>query len=215
MTHIFDLRLHKVQIPTEMREWEERFPVGSPNVDQSITDRGLNAVHCWRDAKGPNNAEDMPKVLLAERARKTWPDAFTTTNGLYVVSGAAKHVIEGLDPGIHQFFPLKIQTKRGIDIPGPWFAMNVHVKQDSIVMEKSRVNKSQRKPDELSRFWGDTKDGDVVVDPAKQSGIHLWREARFIGSLLASDELIAAFKVQGVKFFPSFKATNISELSEG
>ena len=105
MTYIFDLELSKVFIDTEMREWNTRFPVPGPERE-----RALAAVDAWCDGKGPNRAEDMPMVLLAGRPRKTWPDAFLTTNGLHVVSGRARDAIEGLDPGVHQFFPLRLQT---------------------------------------------------------------------------------------------------------
>jgi len=134
MTYVFDMSLHRVQIPAEMREWEDRFPVPGPEAERAIA-----AIHAWRDGEGPNRAEDMPKVMLAPKPRKTWPDAFKAVNGLHVVSGRAKDVIATLDPGVHQFFPLTLQTKRGIEIKGLWFAMNVHAKQDSVVLEKSRV----------------------------------------------------------------------------
>ena len=42
-----------------------------------------------------------------------------TTNSMYIASGAAKNIIEGLDPGVHQFFPLTIHTKRGLEVEGP------------------------------------------------------------------------------------------------
>jgi hypothetical protein len=52
------------------------------------------------------------------------------------------------------------------------------------------------------------------VDPARQTGLHLWRETRFIKSLVGSDELVAELKANKLRFFPSFKVTNISDGEE-
>jgi len=207
MTYVFDMSLHLVQIPAEMREWEDRFPIPGPE-----SKRALAAVGAWRDGDGTNRAEDMPKVLLDERARKSWPVAFETNNGLHFVSGRAKDVIEALDPGIHQFFPLSLQTKRGIEIEGPWFAMNVHAKQDSVVLEKSSYQKLDHRPDELNSFYlgSRTRTKDIVVDPARHSRLNLWREQRFVGSLLGSDELVEQIKAQKLKFFRAFKVTDLN-----
>ena len=137
-------------------------------------------------------------------------------NGIHVVSERAKDVIERFDPDLHQFFPLRLCTKRGVEIEGPWFAMNVTVRQDSIDLEKSRVQKSTRRPDKLNSFWVNSTTKDVLVDTSKLSPeIHFWREARFQGSLLGSDAFAAALKEAGVKFFPSYRATDLSDFNEG
>lgn len=205
MTHVFDLQLHKVQILTEMREWLERFPVGGPEGEKAVSIAGA-----WKFGRRPLEAREMPKVLLTTRSRKVWPSAFETTNGLNVVAEDAKGIIEAFDPGTHQFFPLKLQSKRGIEVPGPWYAMHVHVEQNSILVEQSRVSVNKNNPQKLCSFYSDTDPSQVFVDPARQSGLHLWREARFAGSLLGSDAFVAELNAKQIKFFPSFKITDIS-----
>jgi hypothetical protein len=155
-------------------------------------------------------------VLVADKPRRTWPDAFEGMHGIFVVSERAKDVIERFDPGLHQFFAVPLRTKRGIEIEGPWFIMNVTVRQDSIVVEKSRVQMSTRRPDKLNSFWVNSTTKDVVVDTSRLSpNIHFWREARFQGSLLGSGDFVAALKDAGIKFFPSYAATDLSTIEEG
>lgn len=151
----------------------------------------------------------MPKRLVADHARKKWHDSFLVTGALSVVREPVKDIIERLDPGIHQFFPLTIETKRGKRVEGPWFAMNVTARQDSVVMEHSSVSVSKPSPDTHCSFYHDGEDR-VTVDPDRQSGLHLWREQRFIGSLLGSDTLMAELKSQKLRFFPrAFRALDL------
>ena len=190
-----------------MREYSERFPIPGPDSERAMT-----AMRAWKYGDGPiHSADNMPKVLLAPKPRKFWPDAFTAKNGLYVVSERAKKIIELLDPEVHQFFPLLLQTKRGIEIDGPWFAMIVYAKQDSILVEKSRVSINVNFPDTNCSFYGDSNPEDVIVDPKRQSNLNLWREQKFMGSLLGSGTLVEHLKGEGVKFFPSFRATDIKD----
>lgn len=210
MVHVFDMQVHKVQIPVETPEWNERY------MNPARGAEGNEAVSAWRDAKRKSVPEELPKVLVADKPRKTWRDAFTGWHGIHVVSGRAKDVIERFDPDLHQFFEVPLRTKRGIEIEGPWFIMNVTVRQDSIVMEKSRVQTSTRRPDKLNSFWVNSTTKDVVVDTSKLSpDIHFWREARFQRSLIGSDAFVAALKEAGIRFFPSYPATNLSDLKEG
>ncbi len=204
MTCVFDLQTNKSFVNADMEEWRARFPFGS---DQRPY--GMTVMNAWRSGMAPNQPEDMPKVLVLDRPMRTQKDAFKTVNALHVVSQRAKDVIEEFDRGRHQFFPLEIRTKRDVVVEGPWFSMNVHTIQDSIIVEKSRVVINKRNPDELCSFAGFSKKGGVVVDPSRQSGVHLWREKRFRGSLLGSDALVAELKAQGVKFFPAFQAKNL------
>ena len=210
MVHVFDMQLGKVQIPVEMPEWEERY------MNPARIEEGSDAVHAWRDAKRKSVPEELPKILVADKPRKIWPDAFTGVNGIFVVSGRAKDVIERFDPDLHQFFEVPLRTKRGVEIEGPWFIMNVTVRQNSIVVEKSRVKVNDEFPDILCSFYSTSQTKDVVVDTSRLSpNIHFWREARFEGSLLGSDPFVTALKEVGVKFFPSYPATNLSNLKEG
>ena len=202
MTYVFNMDPERVLIGTDMVEWEERFPQWGEGSDVTA-----KIVDGWRSGARPLAEDQLPKVLVARKPRPSWPDMFTTTNGLPIVSQPAKDIIDGLDPGLHQFFPLEIKTKRGLDIEGPWFAMNVTAKQDSIVLGRSTTRQNPNFPETLNYVSYEAKW--VTVDPSKQTGIHLWREQRFNMSLLGSDTLVDALKASDLKFFPCFKAQDL------
>lgn len=207
MTHVFDMQLGKVQIPVDMPEWKQRYPYVGEGSEKTI-----DIVDGWRSGKRKTLPEEMPTELVADKPRKSWPDAFTGVNGIHVVSGRAKDVIERFDPDLHEFFPVVLRTKRGVEIEGPWFAMNVTVRQSSIVVEKSRVHVNDDFPDTLCSFYSTSQTKDVIVAHSKLSpDIHFWREARFQGSLLESDAFVAALKEAGIKFFPSYRAADVTE----
>jgi hypothetical protein len=187
-----------------MVEWKERFPQWGPGSE--VTAR---IVDGWRSGARKLEAEQMPRVLIAEKPRKSWPDMFMTTNALIVVRDAVKSIVEDYDPQIHQFFPLKLETKRGLDIEGPWFAMNVTEQRETIVIGDSIVNRVEGMP-ELNSISYSYRD--VTVNPAFQPNIHLWRERTFRRSMFASDELIGAVKAAELKIFPYFKAKALKVL---
>lgn len=203
MAYILDQTLEKVQIAARQVEWYTRYPIPGPNDDYA-----LNIVNAWRDGKRRLLPEEVPHDLILEKPRKSWPDMFRASAGMTVVRQPVKEAIERLDPDIHQFWPITVHTKRGIEIDGPWFGMNVTVRQDSIqFIPGSGIRRSEEFPDKLNKISYEEKD--VTVDPSKLGAVNLWREQRFIGSLLASDALIAAFKEAGLKTYKSFKAKEI------
>lgn len=202
MTYVLDTRPEGALIATEMPEWNERYPAFGPGFEAC-----MRISTAWHTGEYKLEPDEFPKELIIKKPRKWYPDIFKTTGSMYVASGAAKNIIEGLDPELHQFFPLTIHTKRGLEVEGPWFAMHVTEQQDSIVKEKSMVYLPDGSSERLHQFYYDRKD--VTVDVSRQSGAHLWREYFFINSLLGSDELINALKAADMKFFRRFKAKDL------
>ncbi|CUH76198.1 hypothetical protein TRM7557_00762 [Tritonibacter multivorans] len=204
MTYIFHPSGPGNMVGVEKPEWKEKFGVGSGSDPSAAA---LSSVFHYglRELL----EDEVPKRLIAKKIPQKWHDSFRVSDALSVVREPVKDIIERLDPGVHQFFPLTIETKRGKIIEGPWFAMNVTARQDSVVMEQSSVNVNKRFPDELCSFFHDGEDR-VTVDAGRQSGLHLWREQRFRGSLLGSDALMAELKAQKLRFFPrAFRALDL------
>lgn len=204
MTYVLNTSPERVFIATDMVEWKERFPSWGPRSE--VTAR---IVDGWRSGARKLEAEQMPRVLIAEKPRKSWPDMFMTKNGLIVIRDAVKSIVEAYDPQIHQFFPLKLETKRGLDIEGPWFAMNVTEQFETIVIKDSIVN-GVGGMTELNSISYSYRN--VTVNPACQPDVHLWRERTFFNSMFASDELIGAVKAAELKIFPYFKAKTLKVL---
>ena len=184
-------------------EWDAEFGIIAGE------DRGAAALSgVFRYGLRSLQCNEVPQRLIANEARKKWYDSFLITGSLSVVREPVKDIIERTGPRGPSIFPAN-HRKRGKMIEGPWFAMNVTARQDSVVMEQSSVNVNKRFPDELCSFFHDGEDR-VTVDAGRQSGLHLWREQRFRGSLLGSDALMAELKAQKLRFFPrAFRALDL------
>lgn len=203
LTYVFDMARGVVRLDMSMPEWSARYPVVGVSADAAYENGRI--CDAWRSGLRKLCSEEMPRTLVLNKTRKSWPDAFFAPNALMVVRQPAKAIIEKLDPGVHQFFPLIIQTKRGIEIPGPWFAMNVSEHRDAIVRTKGFGTRLISQ-DQLGISY---EHKDVTVDPQKLSpDLNLWRDARVNMSLLGSDTLVAALKAAKLRFFKSFPAKN-------
>lgn len=62
----------------------------------------------------------LPKSWIVEKARPVMPDMFWGSCGMMIVSGAYRNIIEGLDPGLHQMWPIDLRRKRKGSFPGRW-----------------------------------------------------------------------------------------------
>lgn len=155
--------------------------------------------------------DELPESVVLERRRDRLPDGFRTDRGLHVASDAARQAVEELELGRHQFFPLVLRWRNGEPVGGTWWGVNVTQRRDSVVEEGSRVRRMFR-DDEPVRA-GTRQDvlhlldhKQIVLDPARTGGAHLWREERFISELFCSDALQAALKARGLKVFRLHKA---------
>lgn len=208
MTHVFAPRSIRNIVYGSYPDWKAEFTGKGEEGNKRL----LDILNAWGHGSRPALPEEVPKNLVLDKPIKSLPEAFWSTDGLLVVREPVRAIIDRLDPGLHQFFPIRIRTKRGVETEGPWFAMNVTAMQDSIVLERSHYKKSSYMPDRLNSFYASSTTKDIVVDPARQSGLHLWREKRFIKSLLGSDALVAELEALNMKFYPSFRAEDINHL---
>lgn len=181
------------RVTGEVPEWENRFP--------DVNDRLKIATTLMKgDRLLP--LSEAPRVLVLPRKRKQLPDFFESMSGL-VVSEAFRLMLEDLDPGIHQFWPLEIE--RGPE--GAFWGLNVHIHQRSIIEELSDVEPLGVNPPAdrdkatypmmLQAFWKR-----LTVRKSALGPVNLWREHLYLSELFASDRLIAEIKSRKLKSRP-------------
>jgi hypothetical protein len=66
-----------------------------------------------------------PREILLDRPQKSFMDYFFINDGINVVSSRLRDILERLDPGLHQFWPMNFRTKRGIRIEGQFHGIVV------------------------------------------------------------------------------------------
>ena len=149
-------------------------------------------------------AETPEHLALDNPLVKTLADMFQSQDGVCVVSRALRDLMEGLDPGLHQFLPIMLD---GSSQAGERFILNVHIKQDSVVVGRTNaqpVHGAAGTP-AILRLGSFLKAGDITVDVSRLGKANAWRESRCLGALLFSDSLHDQIKQQKLRVLPLLK----------
>jgi hypothetical protein len=59
-------------------------------------------------------------------ARKSLGSLVLLPDRLLAVDATLKEIIEGLEQGVHQFWPLRIIMPKGNELPVPYYGMVIH-----------------------------------------------------------------------------------------
>ncbi|NSX55129.1 imm11 family protein [Parasulfitobacter algicola] len=200
MTYVFDLQIVGPQ-----------FQIGGfIGFEEQIPDLNTRANLSSVYAEGTRKlgSDEVPKTFKLSKARDSLPASFMVQDGLYIVQKPFRDLIEQLDPGLHQFFPIEVRHRNGTPHDPPCYAINVTETRDSIVDDQSTVDKFVTDPENTDKRIVYFKK-DITIDPSKLTNIHLWREVRYPKSLLMSDELRDALKETGLRMPRCFKAKNL------
>ena len=120
---------------------------------------------------------------------------------------ALKDIIETLEPGVHQFWPIRIQTYKGIDHPTPYFGLVVGSFLDAFSPEHSDAAVTEENGSRYYISAPTKKYVDKLVLKADAIGdAHLWRDGRLdTPELFLSDRLKAAVDEAGLRIPKHFK----------
>ncbi|NJM83197.1 MAG: hypothetical protein HC844_12535 [Tabrizicola sp.] len=134
-----------------------------------------------------------------------------------MVDAAMRDIIELLDPGIHQFRPVRITTKHDEDFPGKHFSMMIgrfidsfspqHSDAEHFRVEFDSINKHQQ----YFSLSADRSPSSLAFSRTAFHGAHLWRErCLWMPNVLISNELRDAIKAAGLKTPTLYKATEVA-----
>lgn len=148
----------------------------------------------------PEHLSHAPKQLTCTPVGKEWPDMISNSRQ-WVVRAAVKVVVEDLEPRIHTFIPVHLQSRKQ-STPELFYFLRVGQAIDAVVIERSKfvggygkVAFREGKP--LSDFGNTTLRSNQIM------GKHLWRGgwARtdghtdpFWGDIFCSDDLCKRIK---------------------
>ena len=153
-------------------------------------------------------ADEAPWDLEILRKRKVLPDFFSI-RGEFGVSRAFKEILEELEPGVHQFFPIKAQRIDGEPVAGEYFIFVTCVLLDTaLIPEMSNViqlGKVETFPNGLtydSIYYTASGPGPdtFTLDRKVIGDHHAWCDER-LPKIFFSDEFVArieAAKLGGV-----------------
>ena len=143
-------------------------------------------------------SEALPETLVLRTRKKSLPDSFMTLNGMKVFSARAITIIEELDPGVHQFFPIKIIYKNGESFHLQGYKIG-HFFTKKKSLDVSRPSIGRYANGALHTVL--IRDYPIYFHATSLAGPNLWREEGFKDGLFSSDILQARMKSEKLRFF--------------
>lgn len=179
--------------------------VDTTQDDGRFLGKGLDALTSGRAIK----SDFVPTRLQWRGMPKYLPD-YHTPYGLLSVSDAFKQIVERVEPGVHQFFPVEYIDKRGQHLQHRWF-MNVCNRIDSTDHEATKATgyvlhlgrawaREQDLPGADREKWRGVKTSvNLVFSPDKIHNVHLWFDKHTKYGPFVSDELAEALEAADLK----------------
>lgn len=152
----------------------------------------------------PIEPHEVPQVYRTVKRYTSLGSLLTLTAGLLAVDARLKEIIERLEPGVHQFWPLQIVMTKDQLYPMPYYTMVIGRFLESFSAEQS--NPKSLMKTSLADFFGITvnsKDyySGVALRRSVFDGSHLWRERWLARHVCMSDELQAEIKRAGLRIW--------------
>ena len=166
---------------------------------------GGQAARKFTEDMGPLEPHERPSEFGMREARKSLGSLILLNDGLHAVDATLKEIIEALEPGVHQFWPIRMTLPKGQEYPGPYYGMVIRRFIDSFVPEQSDVRQATGVGTEVFDIFyakGPTKKdyGNLTVLKRVIAGVHLWRERRLrMPNVFLSDELQVEITRRGLR----------------
>jgi hypothetical protein len=124
------------------------------------------------------------------------------TNGLLAVDEPLRDIIEELEPGVHQFWPMQITMPKDVAFPKPYHALVIHNHLDAFRSEESAPGSWALEGGIPGLFtYRNIKGMAMSLDAIGSK--HLWREKSVQRpDILMSDALKARIDAAGLKIPP-------------
>lgn len=193
----------------DLEEWEGRieqnFLAMSPSEKAKFGDHVTNYLyHVARKFRGGHGLvedDEKPAELKTDKTYKDLGDLMMIVDGLLVVSDAFKAVVEGVEPGVHQFWPMRFVTPRGKHYDATLFAMVIGTRLDSFSEgESDPASFSVTDGYPLAEYSKPKKLSGLALQESEIGGRHLWRETRLYGlDVFFSDALVGILTEQEMK----------------
>jgi hypothetical protein len=207
------LRLHYLaQTPDEQRRLydhgDKPADHGAPEYSSYVTGKFI----CERGAPAnpagysfsPVEPLEAPKSFLTQKTHQKLGSLIKLNNRILAVDAALKAIIERLEPGVHQFFPMDVIMPRGRVYPRQYYTIVIGQYLDSFSPENSKKGSwndyAPEFPDVYSYESSSKGISGLALSKAVFCGAHLWRERRFTGLLTCfSDELQGEIAKAGLR----------------
>jgi len=168
--------------------------------DWDVRYRGTVSSKFTQD-QGPLAPHERPLEFRLQETRKSLGSLLLLTDRLRAVDATLMQIIERLEPGVHQFWPLRISLPKGGEYPVRYHGLIIRRFIDSFVPEQGGVHQVSKGSVAYFANGPTKKDyGNLTVLQSAVSGFHLWRERRLLTpEVFFSDDLQAEIARHGLR----------------
>jgi len=141
---------------------------------------------------GPLSDPECPKEFKAVKVYKSLGALIQLNNRMLAVERSFKDLLEELEPGTHQFWPVKITLPRDKVLPGEYFGLRIGQFLDSFDPDRTTPGCVHYQNSEYFRGILPNKKAvtGIAVSKDKVGGAHLWRERKLSQpDIFLSDDL--------------------------
>ncbi|NJM81491.1 MAG: hypothetical protein HC844_02480 [Tabrizicola sp.] len=156
---------------------------------------------------------EYPTEFRTEKAQRALASLIMLPSGLLVVDEAFKSLIEGLEPSVHQFWPMQITSPKGGNYPNPYYGLLVHRYLDSFRPELSdpKVWDKSKYSDHYNIVGSEKAScAEFIMSDAIIGDAHIWHDRRLRRPhLFISDKLQAEIKKTGLRVWRHYKTKSV------
>ena len=162
--------------------------------------------------RGPLKPHECPTEFQVQFNRaKSFGSLVKLTSKLLTVDEALKTIIETLDPGVHQFWPIEIKLPRGKPFPRQFYGLRIGRFLDSFSPEASSFSSFR---EEFGMYYVDQPTKEFYAGLVMRSEIigtsNLWREKKLKQpEICFSDRLKEAADTAGLRLPKYYKMKEV------
>jgi len=197
--------------------WKLEFPAeyGPTRQDAALSEwpaDSVEATHAFRNGGRLLDDDECPKRIDFRKNQKGIAAASHANNSLCVIQQPLKDLLDEVDPGAHQIWPLDAFRKDGARFDVQCYGINVHRRLTTLIPEKTITEPSAGNYPRVRGVRGArSRKYHAMIDPLKIGDAHWWHEDGVAGWTVISNALDKEIKKRKLRFFPR---TRVEELKE-
>ena len=203
----------------DLEEWEDRlkrrFDEMSPSEKAQYGGDApgylYHVAQKFRSGRGMLEDEEKPAELKTDRTYKDLGDLMMVVDGLLVVSEAFKDVVDAMEPGVHQFWPMRFVAPWGKPYDDTLFGMVIGSRLDSFSeTDSDPASFTMTDGYPLAEYSNPKKVSGLALSRSEIGGRHLWRESRLYGlDIFFSEDLVAKLTERKMKLPKMFQVREV------
>lgn len=183
-------------------------------ADKFIGERGV-ALSPWSPVLGAIESHEPPQSFVTDKGYKSLGSLIMLNGRILAVDEDFKTIIERLEPGIHEFFPIEIKMPRGKIFPKSYYVLFIDQYFESFSPEESEKESFRSAGGKSSKNYIHEKSKKGVTGLALAKSVfdsaHIWKERAFREWLICfSDELQAEIAAAGFRMPKHYRMKEVS-----